>query len=124
MELLSYHVIAIPNALFMKKITITLLAVIISALAVAQNKTVEMFGKILDKDMKPIANVIVTLKGTKFKTVTNGEGNYHFMLPAKKGSIVYSRQGYIKKETTFTGTPQATDLTLEEVKSKLAPIYL
>ena len=77
-----------------------------------------MFGKIFDKNMKPIENVTVLLKGTKFKTTTNGEGSYFIMLPARKGVLIFSHIGYETKENHFTGTPQATDLILIEKGKK------
>lgn len=97
----------------------TLAVLIISVIGFAQDQTVEMFGKIFDKDMKPIANVKVKLKGTKFRTLTNGDGSYFFKLPSKKGILVYSHKKYRTKETEFTGTPQASDLILEEEESKI-----
>jgi hypothetical protein len=102
----------------MKKISIVAIATIISAIAFGQNSTVQMFGKILNENNEPIANVKVALKGTKFETITNGGGHYSFMLPAKKGVLVYSHSGYETKESQFTGTPQATDLYLIAKKKR------
>jgi hypothetical protein len=102
--------------LFMKKMTLSFLVIGLSFIALGQKGKVQMFGKILDKDMKPIANVSVVLKGTKYKTTTNGEGVYSFNLPPKKGTVIFSHEGYATKESEFTGTPQATDLVLVEDK--------
>jgi hypothetical protein len=102
----------------MKKICIAVIATIISAIAFGQDSTVQMFGKILDEDNSPIANVKIVLKGTKYETVTNGKGQYFFMLPAKKGVLIYSHPDYKTKEGQFTGTPQATDLRLIVEKKK------
>lgn len=102
----------------MKKISVVAFATIISAIAFGQDSTVQMFGKILKENNEPIANVKVVLKGTKYETITNGEGRYFFMLPAKKGVLVYSCPGYKTKESNFTGTPQATDLYLIPEKKK------
>ena len=77
-----------------------------------------MFGKIFDKNMNPIENVVVMLKGTKFKTTTNGKGSYFLMLPARKGVLIFTHTGYQPKENHFTGKPQATDLILIEEKTK------
>ena len=102
----------------MKKLCLSACASIFSIVAFSQDSTVQMFGKIFDKNMNPIENVTVVLKGTKFKTTTNGEGSYFLMLPAHKGVLVYSHAGYATKENHFTGTPQATDLILIEEKTK------
>jgi hypothetical protein len=102
----------------MKKISLVTIATILSVIAFGQDSTVQMFGKILDKNKNPIANVKIVLKGTTYQTVTNGEGHYFFMLPAKKGILIYSHPGYNTKESPFTGTPQATDLLLIAEKKK------
>ena len=96
----------------MKKITIIAIITLIATIAFGQENSVKVFGKILSENNKPIAHVKVILKGTKYETMTNGEGKYSFMLPATKGVLVYSHLGYVAKETQFTGTPQATDLYL------------
>jgi predicted small secreted protein len=102
----------------MKKISLVVAAAMLAAFAFAQDNTVQVFGKVFDKDMKPIENVTIALKNTKFKTITNGEGSYFFMLPTQKGILVFSRAGYQIKENKFTGTPQATDLILSADKKK------
>lgn len=102
----------------MKKISIVAIATIISVIAFGQDSTVQMFGKILNESNEPIAKVKVVLKGTRFETMSNGEGHYFFMLPAKKGVLVYSHSGYETKENKFTGTPQATDLYLIAEKKR------
>jgi hypothetical protein len=75
---------------------------------------VQMFGKVLDVNNKPVKNVTVILKGTDLNTTTNWDGTYFFMLPARKGMIVYYHEGYAKKEIAFTGTPQANDILLSK----------
>ena len=102
----------------MKKIGLALTAAMLGAVAIAQDNTVQVFGKVFDKDMKPIENVTIVLKNTKFKTKTNGEGSYFFMLPARKGILIFSHAGYEIKENQFTGTPQVTDLILSAEKKK------
>jgi hypothetical protein len=102
----------------MKKTSIIAVAILVSAIAFGQDSTVQMFGKIINENNQPIANVKVALKGTKYETRSNGEGQYFFMLPAKKGILVYSHSGYETKENQFTGTPQATDLYLIAEKKK------
>ena len=102
----------------MKKISLVAIATILFIIAFGQDSTVQMFGKISDANENPIANVKIVLKGTKSETMTNGEGHYFFMLPAKKGVLVYSHSGYETTERNFTGTPQATDLYLIAEKKK------
>ena len=102
----------------MKKIRLFAVAAMFSTVAIAQDSTVQMFGKIFNKKLEPIENVTVVLRGTKYKATTNEEGRYFFMLPAKKGTLIYSHEGYKTKENKFTGTPQATDLILIDEKEK------
>jgi hypothetical protein len=84
----------------------------LSFAAIGQAKNVEMFGKIMDHDMKPIPNVTIALKGTGFKTKTDSLGHYKFILPPSEGKLIYSHADYVTREEKFTGTPQATDLIL------------
>lgn len=102
----------------MKKISTVAIATVLSFIAYGQDSTVQMFGKIVDANKNPIANVKIVLKGTKYETMTNGEGHYFFMIPAKKGVLVYSHSGYETKENKFTGTPQASDLYLVSAKKE------
>ena len=90
--------------------------IVLTISANSQDSIVQMFGKVIDITNKPIEKVIVILKGTNFKTTTNVEGRYFFMLPARRGTIVYSLAGYGTKEIPFTGTPQANDILLHKSK--------
>lgn len=100
----------------MKKLSLALLAVSIIAIAFSQDHKVQMFGKIIDENQKPIAKVTIELRDTEFKTETDDAGKYFVMLPAKKGILVYSCKGYKTKKLEFTGTAQANDLILEAEK--------
>ncbi len=96
----------------MKSICLYIMSICLSVGAIGQTRNVEMFGKIMDHDMRPIPNVTIALKGTEFKTKTDSLGQYKFMLPPTEGKLIYSHPDYITKEEKFTGTPQATDLIL------------
>ena len=102
----------------MKTICMYILSIGFSFAAIGQTKKVEMFGKIMDHDMKPIPNVTIALKGTEFITKTDSLGYYKFMLPPSAGKLIYSHTDYITREEKFTGTPQATDLILVAKKDK------
>ena len=78
--ILSFPVSDKSNLKIMKKISIVAIATLLSIIAFGQDRTVQMFGKILDENKNPIANVKIVLKGTKYETVTNSEGQYFFMI--------------------------------------------
>lgn len=55
-------------------------------------------GKILNEDGVPFPGVVVTLKGSTVKTVSNADGLYTIKLPEGKGTLMFSYIGYSTEE--------------------------
>ena len=58
-------------------------------------------GKVLTEDNKPAENVSVTLKGTKYGTVTDEDGDFLFRAPAGNYILVASFTGFKTQETAI-----------------------
>jgi len=59
-------------------------------------------GKVLTEDNKPAENVSVTLKGTKYGTTTDEEGEFLFRAPVGNYTLVVSYTGFKTEEATIT----------------------
>src|ERR1700759_5029406 len=59
-------------------------------------------GKVLTEDNKPAENVSVTLKGTKYGTTTDEEGEFLFRAPVENYTLVVSYTGLKTEEATIT----------------------
>src|SRR6202012_1534912 len=59
-------------------------------------------GKVVTENNEPAENVSVILKDTKFGTVTDDDGEFHFRVPAGNYTLVISHTGFQTQETTVT----------------------
>src|ERR1700744_2651397 len=55
-------------------------------------------GKVVTENNEPAENVSVILKDTKFGTVTDDDGEFHFRVPAGNYTLVISHTGYKSQE--------------------------
>ena len=87
--------------------------------AAAQNKTVS--GKVVDDKAAPIANVSVTVKGTRNGVTTNSEGVFSITVPSANSSLAFSHVNYapgeivVGSQTFITFALQPADKSLSEV---------
>lgn len=83
-------------------------------------------GKVLTSDNKPADNVIVSLKGTKYGTITNENGDYTFRAATGVYTLVVSSVGVQAVETTVTVTANQTvtveTLSINTSMSQLAEV--
>lgn len=68
----------------------------------ATSPTVEVRGRVLNQEGKPLDGVSVTVKGANIGTSADKSGNYLINAP-KNGTLVFSYVGYIKKEVPVGG---------------------
>ena len=104
----------------MRKFLFSLVAVLAFVFAAnAQNRTVT--GKVTDASGKPVANASVVIKGTKFGTFTNQNGDFTIQVPATGKVLEVSGIGYeaaaynLAGQNSFNITLVATDKKLDEV---------
>ena len=100
-----------------KRLPLSLFIIIFSLLfsvsANAQNKVVT--GTVYDETGEPVIGATVQVKGTKFGTVTDFNGNYKLEVP-EKAKVTVSYIGYVAVETTGGSVKLQEDRTsLEEV---------
>lgn len=74
---------------------------IVSQASDTDNPRGSIRGKVLTEDNKPAENVSVTLKGTKYGTVTGEEGEFLFRAPAGNYTLVISFTGFKTQEAAI-----------------------
>lgn len=97
----------------MKSLYITLF-IGFSLLASAQNK---IKGIIVDKDNKPLSNVIISIPEIHKETISDGEGHYVLdQLPSGHFTVVFSSVGYGTKNiaTVISSKEVTLNVTLED----------
>ena len=52
----------------------------------------------------PVAGVTVTVKGTKFSTITKDDGSYRIKAPNGANTLVFSSIGYLTQETAINSS--------------------
>ena len=78
-------------------------ALALATMSNAQEKIVELTGKVIDADDGyPLIGVAVMVSGTKYGTITDAEGNYEINIPLKPCEIVFSYIGYSDVVKDFT----------------------
>lgn len=102
-----------------KFLTMLLCAVLITAQAAAQNRTVT--GKVTDANGKPVANASVIIKGTSTGTSTKEDGTYSISVAPSSKVLVISSIGLAEQEVVIgnkgviNAVLQTTDQNLKEV---------
>lgn len=83
---------------------------------------IDVRGKILDQNSKPIPGVTISVKGTKKSTVSDAEGS--FTINAAINDVLVIRiMGYEAKEVVVTSDPRIT-VTLKEATMELAQVVV
>ncbi len=102
-----------------KFLTMLLCAVLITAQATAQNRTVT--GKVTDANGKPVANASVLIKGTSTGTSTKEDGTYSISVAPSNKVLIISSVGLAEQEISIGNKGvinvvlQTTDQNLKEV---------
>ncbi|HTE01103.1 MAG TPA: TonB-dependent receptor [Mucilaginibacter sp.] len=85
-------------------------------------------GKVSTQDHKPAENVSVNLKGTKYGTVTDEDGEFHFRAPAGNYILVISYVGYKTFETAITvkagQVANIADITIQNNENSLSTVNI
>ncbi|GAC1382226.1 MAG: TonB-dependent receptor [Ginsengibacter sp.] len=68
----------------------------------SQNKVVT--GRVTDANNQPVVNASVTVKGTRFGTNTDENGNYSITVPSNRNILVVSYVGFEDRSIAITGS--------------------
>lgn len=71
-----------------------------------------MSGNISDENKNPLAGVSVTLRDTKFSTITDQSGNFSLRLGATTGTLVFSHTGMVTRQVVL-GRQDRIEVTLQ-----------
>ncbi|WEK35910.1 MAG: SusC/RagA family TonB-linked outer membrane protein [Candidatus Pseudobacter hemicellulosilyticus] len=71
-------------------------------------------GKVMSSDNTPLAGAVVTVKGTRFGTAANANGNFEIRDVPMKAVLVFSFVGYREKEMPVTGETNFFLVKMEE----------
>lgn len=100
---------------------ITLLALLLAALGLMAQNTVQVSGQVIDaQSKKPLSQATVAAKGTNIATVTNDDGYFLLKLPEGKTRVNISHMGY---ETSYVTVSAKNDRPLH-IKLKPTAIML
>ena len=80
-------------------------------------------GVVTDKGGLPLPGVTVLVKGSFLGTTTDGEGKYHFVIPAASKVLVYSFVGMLPKEVTIDDQTEIK-VVLENAAEKLIEVVV
>ena len=79
-----------------------LIVCILSSIAMKAQQTVS--GIIKDNKLNPLSKVIVEVKGTNFKTLSNQNGTYNIIVPAENKTLCFKLKGYAEQEVKVNNT--------------------
>ena len=104
-----------PQLNFHKLFSLSILAIILlfNSAAIAQQSKGTIKGHVVIQNDGPAENVSVTLKGTKYGTITNEDGDFTLRAPQGKYTLVISQVGSKSQETPVDLTAGQT-LTLPQ----------
>jgi iron complex outermembrane receptor protein len=90
-----------PQLNFHKLFSLSILAIILlfNSAAIAQQSKGTIKGHVVIQNDGPAENVSVTLKGTKYGTITNEDGDFTLRAPQGKYTLVISQVGSKSQET-------------------------
>ncbi len=97
----------------MKKHVIILAVLLITSLGFIAPETRTISGTVTsESDGKPLAGVLVKLKGNSIKTSTDSQGSYIIKVPSSGGTLIYSLVAMKTKEVPI-GNQNRIDVTLQ-----------
>lgn len=76
--------------------------------------SVQISGKVTDKNGQPLPGISVVLLGTRVGTNTNEEGQYQVSIPNWNSTLSFTNVGYVKKEIKIIQGKNTYDIVLEE----------
>lgn len=86
-------------------------------------KTIDVGGKVIDKQGKPLPGASVSVKGKAQVVSTDADGNFLLKNVDEPAVLVISFIGYIRKELTLS-SEQRLSITLEEDVSQLSDVIV
>ena len=89
-----------------------------------QERTIK--GKITDETNAPLANVSVTLQGSRKSVMTDADGNFEITVPSAKAVLQFSSVGYVAKEVSVgnqTSITVALTLTSKQLSDVVVTGY-
>lgn len=99
-----------------------LMGLLFLLLQTAYSQSIEITGRVLDKNGMPIPNASILEKGTTRGTTTNASGN--FKLTARRGAtLVISSVGYAKTETSVNESKELS-ITLSPSESAISEVVV
>ena len=96
-----------------QKALMSLLLVLVLALATTAIAQKTITGKVTGPDTKPLGGVTVSVKGTVVATVTSAEGNYSISMPAKSEVLIFSSVGFELSEVNINKNSNTIDVTMK-----------
>ena len=109
------HLIVKQNKMNMKNAgwILSMMLIVASSFTTAVERRIT--GRVLDMDgQTPLANVVVLVKESQQQTTTDASGNYTINVPAKGGTLAFSRVGYTLLEVK-TGSRSVVNVTMTAV---------
>ena len=84
-------------------LVLTLLPMMLSALAFGQSKGIKVTGKVIDDQGLPLPGITVFQDGnTSVGTITNAEGVYSLTVPSN-AVLIYSALGFVEVKENVAG---------------------
>jgi outer membrane receptor protein involved in Fe transport len=106
-----------------RPIFVLLLLQLVVAFAYSQDSVVQLSGKVVTDDGKPVEHASLALRGTRYGVAADGEGAYLFSAPAGEYTLAVSAMGYktverslsLRKKQTLTVALLPDEKELDEV---------
>lgn len=92
---------------------IVLIATIIMYFTLYLSAQLTVSGIITGKYDTPLSEVIIQVKNTDFKTISNDNGSYNMIIPELYNTLNFIKKGYKTKEVEIIGEEVNVKLTLE-----------
>ena len=107
-----------------QKALMSLLLVLVLALATTAMAQKTITGKVTGPDSKPLGGVTVSVKGTVVATVTSLEGNYSIAMPAKSEVLIFSSVGYELSEVSIDKNSNTVDVAMKLQSTSLNEVVV
>ncbi|WP_460557905.1 SusC/RagA family TonB-linked outer membrane protein [Ferruginibacter profundus] len=106
---------------FLKKALLLQFFLLLSCILFAQQKTVT--GKVMDAEGKPLQGVNISIKGSTVGTVTDENGAFSIVVPAKESVLKISSATFAYQEITV-GTKTSITITLQKDTKQLDDVVV
>jgi TonB-dependent starch-binding outer membrane protein SusC len=105
----------------MRKLLLLVMGVMLSTTALLAQRTIS--GKVTDDKGAAVANASVTVKGTNTGTVTQNDGSYSLVVPAKSKTLIFSSVDMSPVELTI-GTDNELNVTMKNDDKTLSEVVV